>query len=281
MPLRPVLLISLLIGFSNAVAGPVTTEILMHGPLALMDGAGVGLVIWAVAFWCFYTLIRTHDRSVASRVDILPLIISASLIMIPSAMAAWFASFIISFWGFYQFRENKVLRSVCLIFAALAMRVPVTTLTLGTVSEEFLAVDAFLVQLALMLTPLETQQIGNIIVGTDGHKLAVMTGCSSFTNVSMALLAWFAISHATCHQINRRAAVAGICVAFAIISLNVVRLSLMAVNADLYTYIHDGDGKHIFELSLVLSTLFITIAGTGGSDAHAHHVGRSIRAIAR
>jgi hypothetical protein len=281
MLLKPAILVSLLIAFSNAIAGPVTMEIASRGPLAILDGAGIGLVIWAVATWCFYTLVRTENSVVAQPLDLPAIGVAGTLVLIPSAMTSWIACFVISLWAFYRLKDCAVLKSVCLIFAALAMRVPITTLTLDTVSEEFLTVDAFLVQLALMLTPLETHQIGNIIVGMDGHKLAVMTGCSSFTNVSMALLAWFAITQATCHQISRRSALAGFGVAIAVVLLNVVRLSLMSVNAELYTYIHDGDGVYAFEMSLVIATLLITFIGIGGTDARSHDMDCSANAVAR
>lgn len=281
MPLKPIILAGLFIAFSNAIAGPVTMEIESRGPLAILDGAGIGLVIWAVAAWCFYTLVRTANDLPALLRDFPMVGIASMLVLIPSAMTAWLACFVISLWAFYRLKNDVILKSVCLIFAALALRVPVTTLTLGTVSEEFLAVDALLVQVALTLTPLETHQVGNIIVGMDGHKLAVMTGCSSFTNVSMALLAWFAITQATCHRVNRRSALAGCGVAIAVILLNVVRLSLMAVNGELYTYIHDGDGVYMFEMSLVAATLFITFFGIGGSNARSHDVDCSAGAIAR
>lgn len=281
MPCKTALLMGLCIAFANAVAGPVTTEISTHGPIAILDGAGIGLVIWVVAGWCIYALMATPSDQPASTTGLFVLSSCLVLVLIPSAIMAWFVCFAISAWAAFKLRENAKIKSIYLIFAALALRVPVTTLTLSTISDEFLTIDAFLVQIALMLAPFDTQQIGNIIIGTDGHKLAVMTGCSSFTNVSMGLLAWFAISQGSCNHISRRAALAGVGVTLAIIGLNVLRLSLMAVDASLYKYIHDGDGKLMFELSLVITTLLITFIGIGESDARSHDVDCSTRAAAR
>lgn len=265
--LKHLLLTGLTIGFANAVAGPVTKGITEEGLGTLYDGAGVGLVIWTIAGWTLFSLSKADIKDPITQSDFYVCFSVALAFLIPSAMIAWTASAALAFWGFCRCSGCLRAQTALLIFAAMAIRTPVTALSLGTLSEEFLSIDAYLVKIALLPTNIEVLQIGNIIVGEDDHKLAIMTGCSSFTNVSIGLLVWFAITRGSCHTISRRAAIAGICVVAAIIFLNVTRLALMATNADVFAFIHDGYGKDIFELSLIIATLTFTLLGSGGKYA--------------
>ncbi len=280
MPLNSLLIAVMALGFANAVTGPLVKAILDHGLMSMATGAGPGFVIWMVAGWCLWTARDIPNEKTATRADILLIAPVACMLLIPSAMVAWIACAIFGLWGFWRFRTSPVARSVCLVFVAMALRVPTTTLLLSAASEPVLALDAVFVQAMLSLTPLETTLVGNVIVGSDGHNLAVMTGCSSFTNISMGLLAWFAMTRARFHKIPARAALAGVGVAISIVFLNVARLSLMSIDAEMYTLIHDGWGKSAFEASLVLATLVITQHGLGGRHAD-HAVQRRHRRLRR
>ena len=232
----------------------------------MLDGAGVGLAIWMIAGWCLITLYKAELPERLTLADTYLFLCAAFALLIPSAMVAWFTCTLIAIWCFYRCSSNLIARSALLIFAAMAIRTPAITLLLSVLSEEFLYIDAQLVTTALTISSIETQQIGNIIVGDDGHKLAVMTGCSSFTNLSIALLVWFAISRGIRHRISGRALAAGLAITISIIGLNAFRLSLMALNPELYHFFHGDIGKDLFELALVLTTLSVALLGTGGID---------------
>lgn len=273
MSLKQLMIAAMALAFANAVTGPVVTAVIHDGPMALATGAGPGFVIWMVAGWCLWSARQIAEPKHAARKDAMVLTLAAGILLIPSAMAAWITCAILGTWGFWKFRSDPIGRSVFIVFAAMALRVPTTTLLLSAAAEPVLALDAVFVQAMLSATPLNTTLIGNVIVGSDGHNLAVMTGCSSFTNVSIGLLAWFAMTRARFHRVPMRAAIAGTGVAITIIFLNVVRLSLMAIDVEMYTIIHDGWGKSAFEGSLVLATLMITHIGLGGR--HANYADRS------
>lgn len=279
MYFKPLLIAGMALSFANAIAGPVSNSIATQGIATLLSGAGVGLVIWIITIWSLVTLCRTNISTSFTRIDGTLFTVVALMLLVPSATLAWFACAILALWGYYRTPGNPVARSVLLIFIAMAARSPITTLLLSTSAQTFLHIDTWLVTAVLAPTSIEVLQVGNIIIGEDGHKLAVMTGCSSFTNVSIGLLVWFAISQATEHRISSRAALAGCAVTVAIIAINAGRLGLMAINEELYVFFHDEYGKDLFELLLAAATLTLTFYGSG--DNHATSTASNQRYLTR
>lgn len=267
MHFKSLLIAGMALSFANAIAGPVSNSIVTQGIATLLSGVGIGLVTWIIAIWSLITLCRAEVSTSFTRTDGVLFTAVALMLLVPSAMMAWFACATLALWGYYRTPGNPVVRSVLLIFTAMAVRSPVTTLLLSTSAKTFLHIDTWLITAVLAPTSVEVLQVGNIIIGEDGHKLAVMTGCSSFTNISIGLLVWFAISQATAHRISSRAALAGCAVTVAIIAINTGRLGLMATSADLYLFFHDGYGKDLFELLLATTTLTLTFYGSGDNHA--------------
>jgi exosortase/archaeosortase family protein len=105
----------------------------------------------------------------------------------------------------------------------------------------------------------------NIITGPSGFGILVYTGCSSFHNLSLALLCWVTMSRL--HQENWRTRdfVTGGVVAATMILLNLVRLCLMAWNIDLFHYWHDGMGAEIFAIGASLTILLTSLYGSGAA----------------
>jgi exosortase/archaeosortase family protein len=105
----------------------------------------------------------------------------------------------------------------------------------------------------------------NIITGPSGFGIVVYTGCSSFHNLSLAMLCWVTISRLHHQNWRTRDLVTGGGVAAAIILLNIVRLCLMVWNIELFHYWHDGLGAEIFAIGASLMILSISLYGTGAA----------------
>ena len=74
----------------------------------------------------------------------------------------------------------------------------------------------------------------NVITGPGGYGIVVYTGCSSFDNLSLAMLCWVTISRLRHQNWRSRDLVTGGAVAAAMSVLNFARLCLMAWNIDLF-----------------------------------------------
>ena len=127
---------------------------------------------------------------------------------------------------------------------------------------EVIASPLLRAETAVVGTILQTVQSGaywqdNMITAKSGWGIVIYPYCSSFHNVSLALLCWVTISRlASDTWRGRDYAVAGL-IAAAMISINMMRLLLMSFNENLYHYWHDGRGNQIFAIT---ASLFVLLA---------------------
>jgi hypothetical protein len=94
-----------------------------------------------------------------------------------------------------------------------------------------------------------------------GHGIVVYSGCSSF-HLSMALLCWVTVIALRNQNWQTRDLKIGYAVGITMVFCNVARLCLMAWNADLYHYWHDGAGAQIFAIGASVSVLVISLYGS-------------------
>lgn len=79
-----------------------------------------------------------------------------------------------------------------------------------------------------------------MITGPDGFGIVVYDPCSSFHNVSLAVLCWITVSRwRHQNQWRQNLIMLGV-VAATMILFNLIRLSMMAWDRDLYDYLHVG-----------------------------------------
>jgi exosortase/archaeosortase family protein len=94
-----------------------------------------------------------------------------------------------------------------------------------------------------------------------GYGIIIYTGCSSFHNVSLAMLCWITVSRLRHQNRRSRDLVIGGAVAATMILLNVARLCLMAWDNAFFDYWHEGIGAEIFAISASLTILVISLYG--------------------
>ena len=102
----------------------------------------------------------------------------------------------------------------------------------------------------------------NMITGPNGFGIVVYSACSSFHNVSLAVLCWLTVSRWRHQNEWRRDLVMLGVVAGTMILLNLLRLCLMAWNVDLYDYWHTGPGADIFAIAASVAVLSISLYGS-------------------
>ncbi len=103
---------------------------------------------------------------------------------------------------------------------------------------------------------------GNVISGPSGHAIVVYDLCSSFHNLSMDALCWVTVRSLRVQRWQARDFVTGGVVGMTMVLLNITRLCLMAWNADLYQYWHDGAGAQLFAIGASTAILLISLYGS-------------------
>lgn len=238
----------------NGLAGPVWDAVSEQGWAVAATGLfGVNAVVWIA----LGLAALQYKRTVTARdAAIWPVLIVGGACLIPSAQAAWAAG---ACWFAYRITDDRLqgepLEAGHLIALALCARTPATWLLTTLLAEPLLQFDAVLAGWLAGLTSPITAIDGNIVVHESGHRLFVMTGCSSWNNLSLALLFWFSMTRGLLPAGHQPPLWHGTAVGVAVVLINIVRLSFMARSPENYRWLHDGSGADV-----VLAATAVTVA---------------------
>jgi hypothetical protein len=160
--------------------------------------------------------------------------------------------------------------AVAIIVAALFTQQAIVPIIYALLEAKLIHFDAMLVGTAVELTVNGATWQDNIIAVPSGHSIEVLSGCCSFRNVSLAVLSWVALT-----KLERPKwypldiAVLSLAAGCQIV-LNVVRIYLMALSPEMYTYWHVGTGQRIFAITASVAAVLISAFGARVvSDAYA------------
>lgn len=250
------------LGCVNALIRPVIEAIQTEGAISALGGFGVSFVIWGSLYWALSTVMRCPYEA-PSRNDLLAALIASLGFVFPAATISWvIVGMTALYWQHAKAGDRQVSLALSVIVFA-AFRDPLASLALKLFATPLLDGDALLTSFVMQVWDGQVARTGNLITGSDGHKLLILTGCTSYTNLSIALLAWFAMTRAFVGTIHRRQIWAGVSVAIAMVVINISRLALMGIGPKTYRFIHDGDGAIIVDLVMLFTTLLITARGCG------------------
>jgi Transmembrane exosortase (Exosortase_EpsH) len=178
-------------------------------------------------------------------------------VFLPTPQTVWFAATALGVYLILTPDGDSKLRSAGIVLLALSVQE-----FWGHQLFEVIASPLLRAETAAVGTILQTVQPGadwhdNIITSQNGWGIVVYPYCSSFHNVSLAILCWVTISRQARDTWRwRDCASAGLIVA-AMISINMARLLLMSLNKNVYHYWHDGTGNQIFAIA---ASLFVLLA---------------------
>ena len=241
------------------------TGLILYGPgvdLAaggltdLLFGGGFATVAWAAALW----LLIMAPRQAATLADIAVMLGLCLLGGLAQIKALPIAITGLGLWLFLK-QEDRI-RAAGAVFLAIASQQFWGRLILGALGPELVNFDAAMVGEAMIHTVKGSTWHDNIITAPSGYSIVVLQGCSSFANVSTALLAWVAFGRLERARWLPRDLFVGAAIVVSQIALNVARMYLMAQSYTYYLYWHDGDGKQIYVAAASAAAVLISVVGT-------------------
>jgi len=132
-------------------------------------------------------------------------------------------------------------------------------------TPELLKADAALVGSALMALRPDVVWSGTTFFAPDGHAVWLIAGCSSFNNVSSAVLACVAVTMLRRSEWARRDIETIIIASVAMILINALRICLLVWSIDSRQFWHDGAGAQILAIAQTLVVLAIAWWGAAPS----------------
>lgn len=212
--------------------------------------ANLGIFQFLAWFAVLYLVARGGEMRRSSGADLaVPCLISLAALL-PDGNAAWVGLSVLAAYAFCAFAQDRYLRAAAIVMLALATQLFWGRILFELVAFQIEIADAKLAAglLSLLHQPVTLQ---DNLIGTGNHQIVIYEACTSFHNISIAMLAWVTITKLARRDWRRRdLATAAILVA-ATVAMNSLRLFLMASSAPgRLDFWHVGLGAQLINASL-------------------------------
>jgi exosortase/archaeosortase family protein len=229
---------------------------------ALSDLAAVS-VFQVMAWYAIFRLLASSDpRQVARMRDILIALALCLPLFLPTTRTIKVLALGAAFFFWTRGRDDPKLRAAGTVFAALTIQEYWGHIVFDLFALPLLRAETAVVGALMHAARAGTVWQGNVITGPSGFGIILYSGCSSFHNLSLAMLCWLTVSKLRNRDWRSRDLIIGCVIGATMIACNVMRLCLMAWSADLYEYWHNGLGAQIFAVGASVLVLFLSLYGS-------------------
>ncbi|ASP39655.1 hypothetical protein CHH28_13665 [Bacterioplanes sanyensis] len=145
-----------------------------------------------------------------------------------------------------------------------------TTYSMKWFAGPILAFDAQLMAIVLSMANVPFQLSGNLLQGPSDHQLMILRGCSSLLLMGNSLLALGCVLMFRGAVSVKRFALLALLLGLAVLSLNLIRLTMMTFDLHWHQWWHSETGMMQFQLlSIALVFVVLALGGRHGCAAHA------------
>ena len=227
--------------------------------------ANQNYIYWLACYAVIYRLQGSDPALRTTRIDVWVLSAICVAILFTSFLPYRFATGLLATLTAAYFvmadGGDRNLRAAGIVLLALSTQLVWGPILFQFFTPELLRADAALV--GEILAPLRPDIVWNdtSFAASDGHRIALIGACSSFNNISTAVLACVAVTMLTRTEWVRRD-LATVAIACAVMILvNTLRLCLLAWSVEFYAFWHDGSGVQILASAQTLAVLLIAWRG--------------------
>lgn len=249
--MRVLVMLLYCLGVANGLVADVITSVLTQGFWgALANTFNISIVIGAATVVGMKLAARAAGRPI-DIYDVLMGAIYLVCVAVPVSKVSWAA---LTFLALYEIVRSESAEASAAAYLFIGMAV---SKLWGNMIVDFfwplLTADAAMV--AGFLNVLHSggaEPLGNLVESMHGQSIAIMIGCSSFSNVPYAVLCWMTVVHArrpTWRWQDLPIALA--VVGFAVI-LNVTRMALMGLSRESYLIFHGPVGAHVYTVLVLI-----------------------------
>lgn len=222
----------------------------------LANTFGISAIVWAAWIAGCTIVLQADGTTPPRRTDYIVTALAAPFVFAPVLSLSWPCLTAIAAYVFLTADRDSALRRAAPIFAAIAVPMCWGPLFLRFAAYPVLDIDAILVG-----TITGAPHSGNVIQYADSRfVLQIFDGCSSFHNISQALVAWVATNRALGQSWHWKDTAGCALAVAAAIAVNLGRLSFMALAPANYELLHGPLGDRIAgTLTLVLIILVCAV----------------------
>ena len=226
-------------------------------PLGHLANLGIFQLI---AWFAVFHLLASRPRWVSGGATLLVGLMAFSA-MLPGDGAAWVGLSAFAAYIFLAFPQDLSLRAAAAVMLALAMQLLWGRLLFEFVALRIETADAWLAAGLLRSLHHAVSLKGNLI-GTESHQIVVYDACTSFHNLSVALLAFVAITKLSRLDWRPGDLVTAASLVLLTVAMNSLRLFLMASSpAGQLEFWHTGAGSQAINAALSALTAGLCLYG--------------------
>jgi exosortase/archaeosortase family protein len=215
-----------------------------------------------LAWFAVFRLLGSSDRAPVVRWrDFLITAALCVLVFLPTSLMIWVAATGIAIYLWRVGAGDPKLRAAGVVLGALAVQEFWGHIFFDLVAFPLLKAEAAVVGTLMEAVRPGTVWHDNTVIGPSGFGVVIATTCSSFHNLSLAMLCWLTVSRLRRQDWRVRDFVIGGAIGLTMILLNIARLCLMAWSLELLHYWHDGTGAEIFAIGASLTILLMSLYG--------------------
>jgi hypothetical protein len=249
-------------------------EALLLLDVGSLDAFGASLLTQNDIYWlaCGVTLYRLWLGDPAVRADrrdvALALILGALILfssLLPYRFGIGFLATLVAIHLLTFDHGDRNLKAAGAVLLAVSTQLVWGPIVFQLFTPELLKADAELVGTALAALRPDIVWSSTTFFAPDGHAVSLIAGCSSFNNVSSAVLACVAIAMLRRNEWVRSDIATIIIASVAMILVNSARICLFVWSKDYHLFWHDGAGAQILAIAQTLVVLAIAWLGAGRS----------------
>jgi hypothetical protein len=246
-----------IVGCTNGLGTEIISSIHQFGwKEAFIDTFGISAIVWLACFAGISLIIRERSE----RLQRLDFVLGAGFLLLtflPAGKLSWLAVTALSVYLLLSSGAHTPRWRGAAILLATTVPMLWSRMLFAFFSTFILNIDA-----SLGAWLLGTGRVGNMIRFADNSGyLIIFSPCSSLANTSLAFLCWVALSQSVGHRWSYRDLLWGFLACASVVTVNVIRISLMGRSQRSYELVHSGWGGMLVSAVLLCLTIGISALG--------------------
>ncbi|MBZ0216303.1 MAG: archaeosortase/exosortase family protein [Fimbriimonadaceae bacterium] len=215
--------------------------------------ASLNLIYWLACYVIVRNVLSSNDKPSAESTEIIAALFVGITISLTSfvghRVGVGVMSTFVALYLLWFHNNDQALKAAGAVLLALSVHLVWGRILFQAFTPQLLTADAAAVDLVLSILRPDITLVGSTFYAANDHVVSLVGSCSSFNNVSIALLASVAVTMLVRHYWVRSDIVWLLAICIVMISINVLRLCVLAWDVDLYLYWHNGPGGPMLALA--------------------------------
>jgi hypothetical protein len=243
-----------ILGIANGLLGRVLLA-MQQGWTEIL-GVDISVLVWFACFAGLSTLLGGKKDNLRP-MDLAVGAVFVVCVLLPIFALSWVAVTGLSFYILLFANNDSGRHRGAWILLALTVPMLWSRLLFQFFTGPILTIDA-----ALVAYVLGTERTGNMVGFGDGSGyMALIPACSSFTNMSLALLCWVSVSQWAGHRWTAVDLLWCLLAVVSVLAINVTRIVLTGMSQAHYNIIHTPAGEMVFGFIILGVIVGISVLG--------------------